>query len=390
VEQSLSTRPLRILHILEATGGGTKRHLLDLVQGMDRELITHVVACPRQRHAHSRHETILPELTKSGIPYYVIDMRRAIHPWYDLKALLQLLLLLRRERFDLIHVHSSKAGFLGRLAALLLRRRPVIYTPHGLYFLGQKGWRYHFYRLLEQTAGYFTDRVIAVSASEKAALIDARIFSPQRVVLIENGIDVKKYIPPVDRWSVRQQLCLPEKGPVVGTVSRFVPQKNPEMIFEITRYLIHTIPNIHFIWCGEGELLSYYQKRASLEHLLPQLHMPGFSVDVRKVLASLDIFIAASSFEGLPYSVLEAMACALPVVATNSGGLRDIIRHEQTGLLLQTDSPSEFGAAISDLLADSERRHILGSAGRRLIMQHFTVQESLRQTQQLYIDLIRR
>lgn len=379
-------RPLRILHVLEATGGGTKRHLLDLIQGTDKEVLTHSVACPQHRH-HSKHETLLPELIEAGIPYYLIDLRRALDPWHDLKALVQLLLLLRREQFDLIHVHSSKAGILGRIATLLARQRPVVYTPNGLYFLGQKGWRYHFYRLLEQAAGYLTDCIIAVSASEKLALLEAHIISQSQVVMIENGIDIEMYKPPSDRRRFRKQLGLPEQGPVVGTISRFVPQKNPETIFQVARYLILTVPNIHFIWCGDDELLSHYRQLAASENLLPQLHMLGFCSEICEVLASLDIFVMASRFEGLPYSVLEAMGFALPIVVTDSVGLRDVVRHNQTGLLVASASPAELGKAIRDLLSDPARCHTLGSAGRMLVAQQFTLKESLHQTQQLYSRL---
>jgi len=376
--------------VLEATGGGTKRHLLELIQGTTAS-IQHIVACPQQRYPAIYTEMMLSELRDLNVEYHIVDMPRTISPWHDFKALLQLLRTLDDVHADLIHVHSAKAGFVGRLAARLRHKRPVpvIYTPHGLYFLGQAGWRRLLYWLMEYVASYFTDCTIALSFSEQAALISTHLATRDRIVLIENGIDEKKYVPPRWKGFHRRRLGLPSDGPIVGTVSRFAWQKDPETLFLTAKQLIQTVPKLHFIWCGDGDSIELYRRRAEAEQIHDRLHILGFRPDVKDVLCCLDLFITASRFEGLPYSVLEAMALAVPVVAIDVVGLRDVVLHDQTGVLVRTRSADDLAEVSHNLLTDPDRCRALGQKGRALVVEQFRLTKSLCRTEMLYHALAR-
>lgn len=381
---------IKVLQILEATGGGTKKHLIALLCGLDRGQFDTVVACPSERHPSFGQESILNELRATATNYEIVEMRRAIRPLDDLRSLVTLYRLMCSHHFDIVHAHSSKAGILGRLAARLAGVPTVIYTPHGFFFLGKRGWQRKFFRSLEWAVGLLTDCTIAVSPSEFSVVIENHIAPPEAVVLIENGIALDDFNLTIDTIAKRAELGLAPGVPVVGTASRLNPQKDPLTLLHAMAEVIAGDPRVRFVWCGDGELRGAAEALVDELGIRDHVMFTGYRSDVLEVIATFDIFVVSSIFEALGYAPLEAMALLKPVVATDVVGLRDVVIHNQTGLIVPPQNPSALAAAIRQILADPALGAAMGAAGRRVVEARFSLRDSIGQTEQLYLRLARR
>jgi len=374
---------------MEATGGGTKKHLLLLVTNLDKDSFDITVACPSARHPSYGDESIVAELQAAGIRTHIVEMQRAIAPASDLTSFRQLWSLMRRESFDVVHTHSSKGGFLGRLAARCAGARAVVHTAHGFYFLGQQGFNWFLYLALERLVGRLTDRFIAVSESEKSIAIEYGLFRPDQIVLIENGIEFSPTNPEADPALLWQELGLDPHRPVVGTVSRFNHQKDPFTLLRAIALLVQTASDIQFVWCGNGELKLQVESLARELGVHERIVFTGYRNDVPEILSLLDVFVVSSLFEGLPYTLLEAMSLGKPVVATNVVGCRDAVAHGKTGLLVPPKDPSALAEAILHLVRSPEEAWRMGRAGRDLVARRFTLKKMIAETEQIYRNLAR-
>lgn len=382
--------PIKVLQILEATGGGTRKHLLDLLRGLDRRRFEPVVACPSTRHPSFGQESIVGDLEAMDVRYQIVEMQRAIRPLDDLRSLLSLYRLMRDCRFDIVHVHSSKAGMLGRLAARLAGVPAVVYTPHGLFFLGKRGWQRGFFRSLEQLVGWLTDCTIAVSPSELGELLGNRIARPGTAVLIENGIALEDFSRAADPAATRAALGLAPDVPVVGTTSRLNPQKDPQTLLRAIGEVMASDARVRFVWVSDGELRDVAEALVTELGIADRVIFTGFRSDVLDVMATFDIFAVSSLFEGMPYTLLEAMALRKPVVATDVVGSRDIVVHGTTGLIVPPRSPAALAAAVRRLLADPALAAAMGAAGRQVVEERFSLRDSIGRTEQLYLQLAAR
>jgi glycosyltransferase involved in cell wall biosynthesis len=381
-------RPLRVLQVMEATIGGTKRHLLALARGLDRSLFEVEVAAPRVRAAAFDDVSFSDEVREAGIRQLFVPMRREISPDSDLACFGHLLALMLRGRYDVVHTHSSKAGFLGRLAARVARVGAVVHTPHGFFFLDQPSPRKRaFYLGLERMAGVATDRLIALSQTELAEAIDNAIVPARKTALIENGIQMPEPSGP-DAISRLRESIAPGATHVVGTVARFTPQKGPFDFVRMAAALVRSVPGVQLVWCGDGELRGQVESMARELGIADRLHLLGYRTDVIDVMAATDLFTLTSYWEGLPYTVLDAMALEKPVVATAAVGTRDIVQHGVTGLLTPVGSPEAAATAIAGLLRDGAGAREMGRAGRNLVLRRFSQEAMVKRTGQLYLDLV--
>jgi len=379
---------INVLQVMEATAGGTKRHLYSLVTAMDKDKFRNVVACPSVRHPAFGDESLVSDLERAGIEVKIVEMKRSISPISDLACLWRLFLLMKGDHYDIVHTHSSKAGFLGRIAAKMAGTKVILYTPHGLYFLGQRGLRKRFYLSLERFAGLFTDKLIAVSQSERAEVINNKIIDADKVTVIENGINLRTFDFETNP-DTKQELGLDPNAPIVGTVSRFSMQKDPENLIMAIAQVVQAAPETQFVWCGNGELREGIESLTTKLGLHEHIIFTGFREDVLKIVAQFDICVISSLFEGLPYTILEAMALRKPVVATDVTGSRDVIIDGRTGLLVPPQDPDALAQAILCLIRDREMAREMGNAGRKLVEERFGLDQMVIKTEQLYENLLK-
>ncbi len=385
----MNQQRVRVLHVLEATIGGTKRHALTLVSGLDRATFDVTVACPLVRSEAQGDTSFVADVRQAGIPVLPVPMVRAVRPWQDARAAGALYRLLRRQPFDIIHTHSSKAGILGRAVGRAATNAKLVYSPQGFYFLGSSGMGRHVYLNLERLAGRLTDRLIALSASEREVAVANGVIAPQRVALIENGVDACEVRQRAQGAPDLAALGIPAAVPLVGTLARFIPQKAPEDTLAVFARLHASAPAAHFLWIGHGGPSEReIRARAAALGLADQVHFLGYRADALAWVRLLDVFLLTSRWEGMPYSILEAMALAKPIVATAAVGTSDVLEHNRTGMLAPVGDVDSLAAHAARLLDDSGRAQALGARALRAVETRFSQQRMLDKTQALYLSVL--
>ena len=383
-------RVLRVLHVMESTIGGTKRHLLELAQGLRASGCEAEVACPRVRGEAFGDVSFWDDLAAAGIPGHEVPMERRPLAPANLRATRTLAALLRRGRFDVVHAHSSIAGAVARPAAVLAGRpRPrVVYTPHGFAFLtpGSAGRRRTFLAV-ERLLGRVTDRLVAVSPTEAEAAVAFGIVPRERVATIPNGVDLPEPPDPERRAVVRRREGW-NGARIVGTVSRMTAQKDPATWLAVAARVAAGYPDVRFVWVWGGEQEAEVRRRAAALGLHDRLSFPGYRPDARELVGAFDVFLLTSRFEGLPYTPIEALSAGTPVVATDVVGTRDVVRQGETGLLGPAGDVDALARQVSRLLDDPALAAKLAAAGREDVRRRFSVQAMVAQTVAAYESVV--
>ncbi|MEM7200743.1 MAG: glycosyltransferase family 4 protein [Planctomycetota bacterium] len=383
---------IKVLEVLEATTAGTAKHLITLLKGVDRSRFEVEVAAPlvRTKWADKGDTRFVEKVKALGFRIHAVDLRSGVNPIADSRGLLALFRLIRRGRYDVVHLHSSKAGFLGRIAAKLNRIKTV-YTPNGLYFLNpRRAMARRFFLFLEQFGGVLTDRMIAVSDSERRQIVDHRTVREARVSVIPNALDCDDGFAPdlSARDRIRRELGIPDDVLVLGTASRYCRQKDPHTLIRAAKIMLQRTDKVRFVWCGEGEQRTETEQFAREHGVGEAFHFLGFRHDIQAVMNAFDIFVLSSIYEGLPYVLLEAMLLELPVVATDVTGNRDIVKTD-TGLLVPPQQPQALAEAMLALAEDPARRDAMGKRGAEVVRECYSMPDMVRATQQVYEALAR-
>lgn len=381
---------IRVLEVIEATTAGTKKHVLSLVKALDRTQFSAAVACPRVR-SHAYGDTaFVEELESLGkAPVSLVEMRRNIQPLSDAKALVALYRVIQEGRYHIVHAHSSKAGVLGRLAAIRAGTPVILYTPHGFAFRGVRSklirWTYI---QIERLCGLWTDRIICVSPTEREEALTNRIAPVDKLVVIENGLDLNEFVLPLDPVAKKRQLGLDSCGPIVGTMGRLSWDKGLDCFLEAAVRVSTAYPNVQFLIVGDGEARKNLELLARKLSISPQTIFTGFRPDSLEILTLMDVFVLPSPHEAMPYTVLEAMAFEKPVVAIESTGAQDVVQQGETGLLVPPQDPEALAIAIVALLRDRAKSQAMGLAGREVVESQFTLAQMVRRTEELYTTLL--
>jgi glycosyltransferase involved in cell wall biosynthesis len=287
-------------------------------------------------------------------------VRRPIDPWHDALALVELIRLCRQVGPDIVHVHSSKMGVLGRLAAWLAHVPIRVLTVHGWSFAPYHGPSRSLFVWIERLMRPVTTTVVCVSEKTRQEGVAARACDPRRSVVIHNAVDVHAFAhaPRRDRTAE-----------VVG-VGRFAYPKDFATLLEALR-LVEAPCRVRLV--GDGPELDAVASALDRMGLSRRVQLLGARADVPDLLASSDIFVLSSRSEGFPVSVLEAMAAGLPVVATDVGGVAEAVEEGETGFLVPAGDSEALARGLERLLVDGELRHRLGAAGRARARSHFDV-----------------
>ncbi|PJL44903.1 glycosyltransferase [Stenotrophomonas maltophilia] len=325
------------------------------------------------------------EWRAAGGEVIVMGMSRAINPWSDSLALLILTKLIREARPDVLHLHSSKAGALGRVAAWAGRfggaTTQVVYTPHAYYYLGAAGIKRALFLWLERRLAGLTDVLMATSSSEAIRSMQEVGYQEAAVRVVANGVEVR---------DGRLAQDSPEDGVrEIIFVGRICFQKNIDLLANVIgQFSVHD--RVKFKIVGVGH---YSADSALLERLFDRHDVDRAVVDVipwmprEDVLACFarsDLCIVTSRYESFGYVAAEAAAAGLPVVATNVDGLRDIVREGETGFLVAPDDSAGFADRIRLLLADPTLGKRMGGAGKRRVREHFAVEQNAQLMSSVY------
>jgi glycosyltransferase involved in cell wall biosynthesis len=368
---------IRVMIVLEAAAGGTLRHLIETALGCRRRGAQVLVVCSGRNHPAA--VPALQALHDAGIEVEELSMRHEVDLIHDAVAALQLRRLIQRTAPDVLHLHSSKAGAIGRIAVMGMGSRApeVVYTPHAYAFGTQPGkFRRWAYRWIERTLLRWTNRIVAVSASEGQAA--RSLGAPERVRVCSNGVDAATHL-------LAQDAEPPADGPLrIGWLGRMVWQKQPEAAI-IVSFVLTRLGVKHRLKMG-GDGPARYKVIQAIRHF-----EVGASVDLLGDVSEpdsfhggIDLLLITSRYEGLPYAALDAMAYGLPIVGFDAPGVRDLVVHGETGLLAQPDDAGALAAEIMRLARDGECRRAFGAAARRRVMAEYRLDHQIDQLFDLY------
>jgi len=315
------------------------------------------------------------ELEAQGVGVMLLRRR----PGIDLGYPLRLRRRLRSEGTDVLHAHNATAFFYGTIAARLSGAAAAVFTEHDRVHPDRVRIRWT-HRILSR----FATRSVAVSEFLARALRRGEGFPANRLVTIPNGIDEEALAAGSDREGARRALGLAPDGPVIGVVAGLKPVKNHPVMLRAFRRVRDRIAGSRLLFVGDGPQRDELRELATELRISADVHFLGFRRDVGAVLAAVDVVALASSSEGLPLAVLEAMACARPVVATDVGAISEAVVPGETGRLVPPGDPEALADALVWVLEDPARARELGRRGRERFRARFTLERMVRAYEEVY------
>lgn len=362
----------KVFQVLECGGpGGTGNQVAAICNGLDKERFeVGLVYAVRSGTPDEYRKTA----AGAGTAFHVTELTREISPARDIRALWKLWRIFAVERPDVVHIHSSKAGFLGRIAAFLARVPKIYYSPRGYGFLQQdrSAAARALFRTLESAASLIGE-IVAISPSE-AKLAEALSWgAPVRLAQDPYLGEIHAAPPP-----------LPGQAVLVGACGRLTFARHPEAFVHLAQRVTDSRNGVRCLWIGGGELEPQIRADLTNMNMLARFELTGWLApeQARARLGGLTVFVHYSRWEGLPNAVLDAMALGLPVVASDIPGNRDAVVHGETGFLASGEV--ELLEYCLKLLDDPELRRRFGSAGRERIRAKFRKEDTFRSLEGLY------
>jgi glycosyltransferase involved in cell wall biosynthesis len=389
-------KKIKVIHVITRfdKGGSAENTFLTLC-GLDRSKYNLVLVkgpSEESQMGDREQEAVKANLTEAetaGVRIITVrELVRNLSPGLDLKAFLSLYRIFREEKPHIVHTHTSKAGILGRWAALLARVPIILHTPHGHVFWGYFGFmQTGLFIVLEKITALFTDRIIALTDQERADHLRFHIAPDKKFTTIHSGADLSLFNAALyDRSKMKTDLHIPPDDLVVGTVGRLTPVKGQIHLLEAAAKVFAVRPDTTFVFLGDGELQPELQKRAAEMGVADRVRFPGWRPDAAAIMSVFDVFALPSLNEGMGRVLVEAMALSKPIIASRIGGITDLVVHGKNGLLVPPRDANAIAEAIFVLLGDEPRRKVMGGEGRRMA-EGFSAEGMIEKINALYEQL---
>lgn len=313
-----------------------------------------------------------------------------IRPVADCAGAIRLARWMRGGRFDIVHTHTSKGGFLGRLAARIAGVPVIIHTVHNFAFHEYSpAWQSRLYSTLERIAARWCDRLIFVSREHAAWARQLGIGDDGKVMSIVNAVRVPDLPTAEQARAARARLGFDDDTPIILCVGRLCPAKNYGDMVRAMVHLAARYPAAQLLIAGEGPLRQQLEKLIRTLNAARWVRLLGFRTDVPDLMAAADVVAFSSLWEGMPLAMLEAMAAAKPVVANAIMGVREVIQDGATGLLVPPRRPDKMATAIATVLDQPQAARTMGLNARRQVMAEHSMQSFLEGYENVYRELVR-
>lgn len=372
--QVICNRTIRALHVfLDLSIGGAQTIFLNTLRAIDPTRCRIVVACLGEPGALTRE-------VAEVAPVYCGPRLGS----NDVRALLFLFRLMRTEQIDVVHTYLySRSSVYGRLAAILARVPVIVASEMGR--VGQYSWKR---RGAEWLLARFTDHFVTPSQATRVNLIRTDRIPPSQVTVIYPGIDSRQLDVEETPAIARYRLGVPAQGAVIGVLARLDPVKRHADLIAAFPQILQVAPTTRLIFIGDGPAAPNLRRLVHETGVAEQVYFLGERRDIPRVLNALDLLVLPSQQEGLPNSILEAMAAGVPVVATRVGGIPEIVVDGATGLLVSPGDPMALANAINSLLRNPGDRRRMGAQGLARVEVHFTARRAAAELETLYWRLL--
>ena len=374
---------MKLIHVIgDSRFGGAGRIILRLgqigqAQGWQVDILT--------------TDTVLQQAVKQhGLGIITLDViRRKIRPLWDLAGLVRLWDFLRREHYAIVHTHTSKGGFVGRLAARLAGVPVIVHTAHGFAFHERsQPWARLFYSTLECIASRWCDRIVSVSEFHRRWALELGICRPPKILAIPNGIAALAS-PGVVPADLREELGVREDELLILSMARLAPDKGLEYLIEAAALLLRTERRFRIAIAGDGEVRAQLEELAFNLGVSDRVRLLGFREDVSDLLAACDLVVLPSLREGLSIALLEAMAAGKPIVATSIGSHRELASQAEIAQLVPPADAPALCEAILRLTRNPALMARFGAKAQVLFKSQYTEERMLNTYKQLYFDLLK-
>lgn len=342
--------------VLSLSPGGTERLVIEIVRALQPR-VDSVVCCLDEPGAWAG------ELAALGVPVVSLGRTPGFHP----ELAMRIARVMTEREIDVVHCHHYSPYVYGLLAAKLTNVS-VVFTEHGRLSDGPPSTKRRFVNPLLSLLG---GRICSVSADLREHMV-AEGFPARRIDVVYNGIEPGARADASQRAAARRELGVGDDALVVGTVGRLDPVKNLTAMLDAHALLLARHPAARAVIVGDGDERARLEARAAHLGIAHAVHFGGYRKDARALMAAFDVYLNCSSFEGVSLTILEAMAAGLPVIATPVGGNPEVVIDQETGLLVNGGA-GPLADAMSRMLVDPARRHMMGDAGRRRVQQHFSM-----------------
>lgn len=367
---------MKILQLRECTGFyGAENVILELSKELQRQGLPVVIGIliPNK----SKNEIFVNQAKSNGILIQVFPCRRFI----DVKVIYKIRKMIKQNGITHIQSHGYKSNLYALLASCL-KKRFLIATCHP--------WAesdYSFMARLYEKFDLFWlnrfNRIVAISNEVKEKILSSGL-PKEKVSIIENGIDLSRFNGSLNRDRNRKKFGIMNDSLVIGAVGRLSVEKGYAILIDVTKELIRDFPKLYLLIIGDGPLKQILKQKTLRNDLNQYIKFVGESDDIPLMLSLMDIFVLPSLGEGLPMSLLEAMAAKLPVIASSVGDIPKIISHNQNGLLVPSNNKVALKNAISTLLRDQQKRQVIANSGYLTVSQKFSAQKMVKKYIELY------
>lgn len=382
-------KKLKILRIIARLNvGGPAVHTILLTEALNNDRFESILIAGQVEKYEK--DMIYLARQKGVNPIIISELGRQPRPIKDLIALWKIYNLIMRERPDIVHTHTAKAGVLGRIAAIFAGVRIRIHTFHGNIFEGYFNRLYvKLFILIEKILAYFTTSIVVVSEEQKKEIVQHyKIAGSEKIKVIPLGLELENFFSleaPVG--NLRREYKIRDDAIVVGIIGRLVSIKNHRMFLDAIRHLTNSLDNkfnIKYLIIGDG------RERPALEEYMKNLGLDGdvtfcgWREDMREVYSDLDIVALTSLNEGTPLSLIEALAAGKPVVATKVGGVVDVVEDGVNGYLVSSGDIEGFSQRLTTLIEDLHKRREFGFKGREMVRHKFSKERLIEDIKSLY------
>lgn len=382
-------RKIKVCHIIaKMVYGGGSIGTLHLALDIDSSIFQNTIICGRQSEQEGN---LLQDIDTKDINVIIIpELVRELKLHYDLVVLLKLIKILKKNKYDIIHTHGSKAGVIGRFAAAICRIPVVLYTVHGWGLKAGSFVERTLFRFIEKTVASFTTLLLFQTKADIEEAVAFNIGEKNQYCLIGNGINLQPLFSYNRRKAKKIMMELASgKIKIVGTVGRVSAQKNPYGFIKIAQKVLEKKKNTVFIFVGGGELLAEMKNKIANLGLSDNILFTGVRNDVPEVLANFDVFILPSFWEGLPRSVIEAMAMSKPVVVHDISGIGELVVDGKNGFIVPTNNTDAYANRILYLLDNPDIAQTMGYKGF-IKAKDFDYDRVVERVKKLYLHYIDR